>query len=168
MRLTRNIPATITGRLRNAVTAQGLAEFALVIPLFLTSLLGITEFSWAVYGYNSTSQAANDAARKGMVMNRPKENFDIPGNRSGTYVGPACDSATIAGTAACKMLAIPSSRLTVTVAVPDPFDFSSNTNIPAGNPVSVTVQYRYAPLTGSFFSFPSNFTMTGYAQTLTQ
>jgi len=152
---------------RQASNGQSLVEFAISVPLFLLVFLGILEFSWVIYGFTTVNHAANEAARRGMVLNRPKENYAISGNSSGTYATPSCNSATIAGTAACKMTLIPLSLVTVVVSSPDPTTFFSNTNVPAGNPVSVTVRYNYRSLTG-FFNFPNAFTLTGYAQTQTQ
>src|SRR6185369_4388253 len=83
-------------RAHQAQAGQSLMEFALTLPLFLTLFLGIIEFSWAIYGYNSGNHAGNEAARRGMVLNRPKENYAITGNSSGTYTAPTCNASTIA------------------------------------------------------------------------
>ena len=42
---------------------QGLAEFALAIPIFVLIVLGVFDFGRAIYMYNGVSQAARELAR---------------------------------------------------------------------------------------------------------
>ncbi|MHB9033943.1 MAG: TadE family protein [Anaerolineae bacterium] len=46
---------------------QELVEFALILPVLLALLLGIMELGVAVLNYNTMSNAAREAARKGVV-----------------------------------------------------------------------------------------------------
>jgi hypothetical protein len=46
---------------------QGLAEFALVFPLFILLLMGMVDLGRAVYAYNSITNAAREAARLAIV-----------------------------------------------------------------------------------------------------
>jgi Flp pilus assembly protein TadG len=48
-------------------SGSGLVEYALVFILFMTMLLGIADFSRAVYAYHFASNAARDAARYASV-----------------------------------------------------------------------------------------------------
>ena len=49
----------------NKQNAQGLAEFALVLPLFLLLVFGVIEIGWLVYNYSAVFTASRDAARYG-------------------------------------------------------------------------------------------------------
>jgi hypothetical protein len=44
---------------------QGLVEFALVLPIFLTLIMGIVEFGRLMFIYNSVATASREAARYG-------------------------------------------------------------------------------------------------------
>jgi hypothetical protein len=52
---------------------QALAEFALVVPLFLLLLFGIIDLGRLVYTANALSNGAREAARAGSVGTRPPE-----------------------------------------------------------------------------------------------
>lgn len=45
--------------------AQGLAEFALVLPMFLLLVFGVIEIGWLVYFYSAVFTSSRDAARYG-------------------------------------------------------------------------------------------------------
>lgn len=45
--------------------AQGLAEFALVLPIFLLLVFGVIEIGWLVYFYSAVFTSSRDAARYG-------------------------------------------------------------------------------------------------------
>jgi hypothetical protein len=48
---------------RDAHRGQALAEFAIVLPIFLLLILGVVDFGRAIYQYNGVSQAAREIAR---------------------------------------------------------------------------------------------------------
>ena len=43
---------------------QALVEFAMVLPVFLLTVLGILEFGWIVHTYNTVSHAAQEGATR--------------------------------------------------------------------------------------------------------
>ena len=48
-------------------TGQDVVEFALVLPVLVLLLLGIMEFGFLVFHYNTLASAAREAARAGVV-----------------------------------------------------------------------------------------------------
>ncbi len=52
---------------------QAMAEFALVLPLFVLMLFGIIDLSRFVYSNNSLSEVARESARQGSVAYRPAD-----------------------------------------------------------------------------------------------
>lgn len=46
---------------------QTLVEFALILPIFILMLVGISDLGRAVYAYNTISNAAREAVRMGIV-----------------------------------------------------------------------------------------------------
>lgn len=60
-------------RLVQGSTGQALAEFALVVPIFLLLLFGIIDLGRLVYTANALSNGAREAARAGSVGTRPPE-----------------------------------------------------------------------------------------------
>ena len=154
---------------RRKSRAQGMVEFALVVPIFLTVLFGIIEFSWAVFGYSIIQSAANEGVRRAMVLNRPASNYGLTGNTNGTAQAlTGCNPATIRGTVACGILVLPSNRVTVDISVPNPANYTAGQNVPAGRTTSVTVRYTYAPLIAYPINFGTNYLMTGFATAQTQ
>ena len=148
---------------------QGLIEFALVLPVFLTILFGIIEFAWAIFGYSTIQSAANEAVRRAMVLNRPASNYSLAGNASGNnQVLTGCNPSTILGTVNCSLLILPASRVVVDITVPNPANYTSGQNIPAGRTVTVAVHYTYVPLILYPFNFGTNYVMDGYATAQTQ
>jgi TadE-like protein len=67
MRHDRQFVKTAAQRLceqhRSSQTGQSLVEFAMVLPLVLLVVFGITEFGRAYYQYNTLSKAIRDGAR---------------------------------------------------------------------------------------------------------
>lgn len=58
---------------RERTRGQALAEFAMVVPLFLLLLFGIVDIGRYVYGSNALSQSAREAARAGSVAYGPND-----------------------------------------------------------------------------------------------
>lgn len=52
---------------RSASRGQTLAEFAIVVPIFMILLLSVVDFGMAIYKYNGVSQAAREIARVASV-----------------------------------------------------------------------------------------------------
>ena len=58
----------MSGRLKHrAEGGQGLAEFALVFPIFIVMVFGLFDIGRAVFTYNSLTNAAREAARLAIV-----------------------------------------------------------------------------------------------------
>lgn len=143
---------------------QSLIEFAFaVIPFFLISF-GTIEFGWAVYSYNTINNAADEGARRGMVLNRPGNQYGFTGNDTGTHTNPSCNPSTIVGTVGCNLGLLPASQVRVILDVPTPT--GANSNIIGYNLVSVEVQYDYQPII--VYPVKSSFTMFAKSQTITQ
>jgi Flp pilus assembly protein TadG len=159
---------------------QTLLEFAFVVPMFLTMILGIIEYSWAVYSFNTIQHAANEGVRRAMVLNRPAGKYALTGNRNGTALTvPVCDPATILGTVACSAVMLTPANMTVDVDVPtvdtacpavkpanSPPCFTPTENVPGGNRVSITVHLDYHPLV--LYPLNRRIAMAGYATSQTQ
>ena len=71
------------------VRGQSLVEFALVIPIFVATLLGLIDVARFVYLNSTLSQAAREAARVGSVEASYVGSSDSTCGRSG---GPVCPS----------------------------------------------------------------------------
>ena len=54
-------------RLLRSERGSGLVEYAIIVILFMTMLLGIADFSRALYAYHFVSSQAREAARYAMV-----------------------------------------------------------------------------------------------------
>lgn len=102
---------------------QELVEFALVLPLLLTLLLGIAEFGLAVLAYNTISNVSREVARYGVVHPDVDEIND--------YIDEGLDRWTTG-------VQTPSLHITPTLSL----------NGPLSNTVNVTVTYRHHFLTG--------------------
>jgi Flp pilus assembly protein TadG len=55
------------GRLLKSECGTGLVEYAVIVVLFMSMLLGIADFSRALYAYHFVSSQAREAARYAMV-----------------------------------------------------------------------------------------------------
>jgi hypothetical protein len=79
-------------RYRTGERGQGTVEFLLVLPLVVTVLLGIMEFSIVVFSYNTITNAAQEGARYGTLH---------PAAVSGTCANPGAGI----GDAVCRLTA---------------------------------------------------------------
>ena len=61
---------------RKSVLGQGIVEFAIVLPIFLTIVLGIFEIGRAIWVYSAVSTAVREAARYGSSVGETDD--DIP------------------------------------------------------------------------------------------
>lgn len=52
---------------RSAASGQGLAEFALIVPMFLMLMFGIVDFGRVIWARNSLENAAREGARYAIV-----------------------------------------------------------------------------------------------------
>jgi len=148
-----------------------MTEFALALPVFLLLLLGVIEFAWAIYGFNTIQSAANEGVRRAMVLSRPASNFATNGNSTNDYSlsSFSCDRfGTVMDTMACSLLTLPKNRITVHLDMPNSASYASGANVPSQTAtITVTVRYEYAPLVGYVFNLEGK-TMTGYATSQNQ
>ncbi|MGC1679078.1 MAG: TadE/TadG family type IV pilus assembly protein [Candidatus Binataceae bacterium] len=126
----------MNGRRRNS--GQATTEFAIVGAVFLTLLLGMIEFSAAMYAYDFVSYAASQTARYAMV-------------RGGTSTSPATLSQ-LQTYAQSLATGLNTANLSTT-AVWTP-------NNQPGSLVNVTVQYHFQFAGGLFPSATFPFTDT--------
>ena len=76
--------------MRRRTGGQGLAEFALVFPVFVLLVLGVFDIGRAVFAYNTLTNAAREAARFGMVN---QDEALIADRAQSIAVGIAIDTA---------------------------------------------------------------------------
>lgn len=126
---------------------QGLVEFALVFPLIALLFFGIFDLGRAVYAYNTVSNAARDGARVAAVnqiltspdclQNIPVED---PNDPHWSIERCAADSAISLG--------VQPSDVTVTYSAPAGTTLTcTSSQLDVGCIASVTVQYRFVPVT---------------------
>lgn len=56
-------------------------EFALLLPMFLATLLAMIDWGLGVYAYNTVSYAAQDGMRRGIVLGKDCGAYTQPGNK---------------------------------------------------------------------------------------
>lgn len=146
---------------------QALVEFAFVFPVFMLLLMGIIEFGWAVYVYNTVSHAATEGARKGIVLTRVPDSFSQAGNNTGTYTCTAPPAGTIVAVVCQRIGPLTPNR--VQIALTSPLDSPKplSTIIP-GLTVNVVVSYPYTPLLANFFPIPAGLRFSGSSTRVTQ
>jgi Flp pilus assembly protein TadG len=173
----------IAPRAQSGEPGQGTLEFALVVPLFLLVLLGSAEFSWALYTQNTLGHAAQEGARRGMVLTKVANAFTADGNRTGTY-DPLlpCNRSTIVGAAACQLGAVNVARTTASIcpsnsptdncpSLPSTKCREADVAVecyPPGLRVEVRLNHTYRPLILGFFPGLDTIVMTGHAEARTQ
>jgi TadE-like protein len=161
--------------------AQGTVELALVVPLFLLLTLGVIEFSWALYTQSTLSHAAQEGARRGMVLTKIPNSFTLSGNSTGTYPGlTSCNGSTMVGTAACQMGLVSVSRTTALVCPSTPSDDACPSTpsttcpggavecYPPGLRVELQLRHTYRAMVLGFFPGLDNIVMTGHSEMRTQ
>jgi len=106
-------------------SGQALVEFALVITILFFILMGVFDLGRGIYAYNVTASAAREGARYGILD---------PTNNS------AIQTQTLANTPALDQ-----SQITVTI--------QCTPSCSTSNSISVTVTYRFVPVTLFFAAF---------------
>ena len=107
-------------RLRDQRRATAV-EFAMIVPLLLTLVLGIAEFGHAFQVQGTLSAAAREGARVMALQNDPAAARTAVRNAAPT-LDPAITDAQIAVTpAACPMTSTGTTNVRVTVEYPMPF-----------------------------------------------
>jgi Flp pilus assembly protein TadG len=145
---TSSHPPLVQRALASRRKGQGLVEFALVsIPMFVL-LLGIMEISYAIFSYNSTQNAANDAVRRAMTLGRYQScstsgctpqsgnQYTETGNSAGTYTNPTCDGGrSTAGAVRCAERFMVFGDMTVVLCGPTQ---SASTTSGCGTPIAIS------------------------------
>jgi Flp pilus assembly protein TadG len=118
-------------RLKNQ-RGQALVEFALILPILLTLVLGIFDFGTAYNYQNDMSQLANEAARYASVGSCGKDS-------TGTALCSHTNQipAVVKADADTGALRDPSTGATITIGFP------SGSNGCKGDPVKATVTQHY-------------------------
>jgi Flp pilus assembly protein TadG len=132
-------------RIRKRDRGQSLAEFAMVVPIFLILVFGIIDFGMGLRAYITVSQATREGARYASV-----------GNPAGTFAGGGtgqCNGST--STSAVGRVCSTMDGLNLTNIQSVSVTYPSG-QIP-GNSVRVQTQYQYHYITPirtliSFFS----------------
>ena len=155
--------------------AQTLAEFALVLPVFLLMVFGLIDMGRYVYLSSTLSQAAREAARVGSVeasyvgvSTAVEPSCNQPG-------GPVCP-ATFGGLqtdmlAAANRMLTPFAAVTTTdlftscdaTTAPTPVTSQTCTSKASGSLVSVRVRSVFRPLTPIISNIFSSITTSGSA-----
>ena len=127
-------------KVRRREGAQSLAEFALILPVFLILVFGIIDFGMGLRAYITVAQATREGARYGII-----------GNSAGTFTAGGsgdCNGSTstnIVGKVCSTMNGLDLTDLqSVTTACPD-----TSTTPPCnpGDAIEVSAEYRYHYIT---------------------
>lgn len=121
---------------------QTLVEFALILPIFLLTLIGTMDFGLGIYYYNSISYLAREGARAGVVLQNDSGAWTMPGNVQGDYtsIGSYAGTDTIVGRIASQTGVLDPNN--VTVRIRTPAGTASFLNLP----LSVQVDYPFRPM----------------------
>jgi Flp pilus assembly protein TadG len=122
------------GRLVKGECGSSLVEYALIVILFMTMLLGIADFSRALYAYHFVSSQAREATRYAIVRGCSIITTECPSQASTTDIRNFVENVPL-GLDASK------------VTVPDPTwtlpDGTADPNHKRGSVVSVEVDYAF-------------------------
>ena len=126
--------------------AQGLVEFALVLPVLLLVIVGIIEFGRLIFMYSAVAAASREGARYGAAAD----------NDGGTYRYADCDSIVDTITRIGALVGISSSNITIEyVDGPDTDTIPTGAStcasldqdsIGRGDRIVVTVQTNFQPI----------------------
>ena len=120
----------VRGRTRSP--GQAVAEFAIVIPLFLVFLMGVFDLGRVIWANSSLASAAREAARYAIVHGGSASNTCPVGNATGTEVVIPPASSTCPYPSPSKQSI---------------YDAAINAAIAGGAPVNVTVCYATSSTT---------------------
>jgi Flp pilus assembly protein TadG len=133
---------------RKAEGGATLVEFALIVMIFMTMVLGIIDFSRALYTYHFLSNAAREATRWTAVNGYNCNDDGSCNGTAGMNNGPASDTDIEAYVRARTPMGIDASQLTVTVSHPVQTDSpaacaTQATQTSTGCTVEVRVSYPF-------------------------
>jgi Flp pilus assembly protein TadG len=142
---------------------QSMAEFALILPLFLVVVLGIFAGMRLGFYYNEVQEAARAASRWAAVevaRDGPATwgDFSTNGNKPGTYIASTSPltvtgsfTPTIVGRAASLMNLANRSKISVDITTPitTTEEVTQTNPLITNQPITVTVKYPFDPI----FSF---------------
>jgi len=118
-----------------------LAEFAIVIPVFLLLVFGLIDGGRLIYTLNTVSNAARDAARVAIVNQTSETDVDTD----------TCDTTSAtAGPKGCAVqsgIALGLAKSDVDVSYRDPTDTANCATVAIGCIAVVTVTGTYQPIT---------------------
>jgi Flp pilus assembly protein TadG len=134
---------------RDRAIGQALVEFALVFPVIVMLAFGFIDIGRAVFGYNTLTNAARQAARVAAVnqvdpaagpwacvANKPVQSAASP---SWTFRGCAMTAGAAVG--------VTDSDVSISYAAPPGTTLQCSSGLTVGCIVSVTVTADYVPLT---------------------
>lgn len=116
---------------------QALAEFALVIIVFLVLVMGVMDFGSAIYRFNGVSQAAREIARVTSVHPCAGATPCVPGSSAETLAVVAIQKALVPGLSDPTITCIDQAGAAV---VGKPCDFSKHS-------INVQITAPYQPIT---------------------
>ena len=105
-------------------------EFALVVPVFLTIVMGALDFGMTFNDYNSVRQGVREGARQVVV---------------GDWSVDGCTSGSSSARAACvtkQRIGLEANRTRITIRLEDAYE--------SGDQVTVCAMYRASSITGLF------------------
>ena len=140
----------------NRRRGQALAEFALVVPLFLILVFGIVDFARGIFAYSVLSNAAREGARYAMVHGTLSATDNPPVSGPGTgdpdgfvYVAPkARDFSFTLEASAIRVGTCWGFGCSIAADCVTPTD-TANAPVP-DIPVMVRACYDFQPITASF------------------
>jgi Flp pilus assembly protein TadG len=127
-------------KVRRREEAQSLAEFALILPIFLILVFGIIDFGMGLRAYITVAQATREGARYGVV-----------GNQAGTFTAGGtgdCDGATTNSIVGKVCSTINGLDLTnIETVTTDCTATSTTPPCNPGDPIEVHTEYSYYYIT---------------------
>lgn len=161
------------GSRRHAPSGQTLAEFAIVLTIFMLVIAGLLDGMRVIFYYSQVQEAAREGARWAAVQvarsagaTTPWGTFADQGNAVGTYC-PTC-TYTVAGsrkladgvtntiigaaTIATTAVNLQQATMTISTTIPSTATETLQTDDLLTNlPVSVSVSYPFKPIVGMVF-----------------
>jgi Flp pilus assembly protein TadG len=139
-----------------------LVEYALVITLLMTMLLGIADFSRALYAYHFVSNAAREAARYAAVRGSTCGNDNsCTSANSASGTGGATTQADIQAFVQNVPLGISAANVTATISWPPQANSpAACSNVSTENAPGCTVQVQVSYVFNFAFPFVSSTALT--------